>query len=244
MAKQQPLSQPPILEALIDIRVTPKSEMTPEVFSSITHKLNETYIVKPQESISFRISGESSSVQVLPKEKLGERIEGNDREFVIQFQVSGFTFSRLKYYTSWENLVSETKNFWERYKTAAEPQKVTRIATRYINRVELPQPVGSLTRFLTAPPILPPHLPSTIAGFQTAVTVVDEPNNIAALFQQRMENAINPSSVAVYLDIDVFQQKDYEINDESFWETLNQMREFKNTVFFESITEETLNPYR
>ncbi len=240
MAKKQTLSHPPIIEALIDIRVMPNADMTAEKFNAISQQLKETYQVSSQETVGIQFDMATQSVQTLPKQSLGMRIEGDGN--VIQFQVSGFTFSRLKHYTTWESLVNETKQFWKQYKEASEPQKITRIATRYINRIDLQQPVGDLTRFLTAPPILPPNVPNQVANFFTRVTIVDEPTQVAAVIQQQIENTI--STLVYVLDIDVFQQKDYDIHDDSFWTTLNQLRDLKNTIFFESITEETLNPYR
>ena len=49
--------------------------------------------------------------------------------------------------------------------------------------------------------------------------------------------------VGVILDIEVFKKSNKGINEKSVWTTINKMRELKNRIFFEMITEKTVRLY-
>ena len=59
---------------------------------------------------------------------------------MIQLRVDGFTFNRLKPYTSWEKIFPRAYRFWKKYLDCVEPVGVTRLATRYINALDVPIP--------------------------------------------------------------------------------------------------------
>ena len=44
-------------------------------------------------------------------------------------------------------------------------------------------------------------------------------------------------------DIEVFKNSNKGINEKSVWTTINKMRELKNRIFFEMITEKTVRLY-
>jgi uncharacterized protein (TIGR04255 family) len=48
----------------------------------------------------------------------------------------------------------------------------------------------------------------------------------------------------IVLDIDVFMARQFDAHEEEFWRCLDQLRDFKNTVFFESITEKAMELFQ
>ena len=48
----------------------------------------------------------------------------------------------------------------------------------------------------------------------------------------------------IVLDIDVYIARQFEPQAQEFWHSLDQLREFKNTVFFESITEKSMELFQ
>jgi uncharacterized protein (TIGR04255 family) len=83
-------------------------------------------------------------------------------------------------------------------------------------------------------------LPQTFAGYFSRVIVPDERGQRTAIITQTFQPT--PPELAVLLDIDVFRSKVFADEQEA-WGVIEQLREFKNLIFFDSITEETARLY-
>ena len=74
----------------------------------------------------------------------------------MQFRINGFTFNRLKPYTSWGDILPQVKDLWSLYIDIASPESITRIAVRYINNIEIPKPDNIVfSDYLKVPPKIP-----------------------------------------------------------------------------------------
>jgi uncharacterized protein (TIGR04255 family) len=62
----------------------------------------------------------------------------SDEKTIVQFRVDGFTFNRLRPYTSWTELFPQALDLWHLYSRVSRPEVITRLAVRYINRIPLP----------------------------------------------------------------------------------------------------------
>lgn len=244
MAKQEHLRNPPIVEAVIDIRVVPKDGITTDIFSQLIESHREKFKIEPEEEFGIQVSLPSKTVNTIPSRRIGVRLGNEQTGVVAQLHLDGFTFSRLRNYTEWGSLKSEAKELWEAYKFVTMPTRITRIATRYINNLQLQMPIDNLNRFLTAPPSVPPNVPNALTHFKTEVILIDELVGCAAKISQQLHWIPNLPTASIILDIDVFEQKSRDVTDDSLWEKLDSMRDLKNKIFFESVTEETLNQYR
>jgi uncharacterized protein (TIGR04255 family) len=152
--------------------------------------------------------------------------------------MDGFTFNRLKPYTSWEGILPQALELWRIYIEEFAPHIVTRIAVRYINRLSLPAPVLNLSRYLTAPPTVPAGAPQSLRGFLQRVILEDAATGLTAHVTQASERSPKPDTVIILLDIDVHRMAEYSVTDDRLVSTLHALREMKNRIFFASITEE------
>ncbi|MEW5816558.1 MAG: TIGR04255 family protein, partial [Spirochaetota bacterium] len=159
-----------------------------------------------------------------------------DQKQIFQARIDGFTFSRLKPYETWEQLRDEAHRVWQLYGGVVSTE-ITRVALRYINRMEFPLPIRDFSDYLTAAPIVPAGLPQGVSSFLTRVVIHEPEIDAAAIITQALEQVVNPSILPIILDIDVFKQKSEGISEEDAWDTLDKLRHFKNKIFFESITE-------
>jgi len=82
----------------------------------------------------------------------GYMFRSEDEFNVVQFRVDGFTFNRLKPYTSWKSVWPQALELWRKYQNMALPVAITRMALRYINHIELPSRAFRLDDVLTCPP--------------------------------------------------------------------------------------------
>lgn len=245
MAKQRHLSNAPITEAIIDFRVKIPSGFDTEKLLSVTDDLSTSYPKSEPRKIitgSFGIEKGKPFVQPPKDEGIqGYFFKSEDEKNIAQFRVDGFTFNRLQPYLNWETVLSEAKNLWKLYLSKAEPEVITRIAVRYINRLELRLPINDFSEYITAPPTVPDSLPQEVSQFLTKVVIHE--GDITANIIQTLDKSPKPDHIRIILDIDVFIFNELGIRMEDIWTDFEKLHKMKNRIFFESITEKTARLY-
>lgn len=245
MARKRHLTKAPITEALIDLRVILPSDFDAQEFSKLSDQLSAKYPKKePRKLVSGSFGVREGKPFTGPTEYKG--IDGfyyksEDERNIVQFRSDGFTFNHLYPYTKWESVITEAKNMWELYCSLAKPEIISRVAVRYINRLELPLPI-EFERYLTAPPKIPDSLPQELSGFLTRILISEA--GITANIVQSLDSSTKPDHGVIILDIDVFEVKKSGFDKENVWSEFEQLRKFKNRIFFKSITEETARLYK
>lgn len=243
MAKQQHLSRAPITEALIDIRVTlPTQTREIEHLTGLDEKLRNQYPDKKTiQEFQYKVELGSSQAEETSSKPLGFRYTSADGTQVIQATLSGLTFSRLPPYQDWQKLREEANKVWSIYLYHVRPENITRVAARYINKLTLPGPHIDFDQYLNYVPIVPRALPQMLAGFFSRIVVPDEKAQCTGIITQSFQPS--PSEIAIVLDIDVFREKVFA-DEKEVWVTIDHLRDFKNLIFFDSITEETVKLYQ
>lgn len=243
MAKQQHLSKAPITEALIDMRVTlPTQTRDIKHLTGLDEKfLNQYPDKKTIQEFQYKVELGLSHAEEASSNPIGFRYTSADSTQVIQATLSGLTFSRLPPYQDWSKLREEANRVWSIYSDHVRPENITRVAARYINKLTLPGPHIDFDQYLNYVPIVPKALPQVLTGFFSRIVVPDEKAQCTAIITQFFQPS--PSEVAVVLDIDVFREKVFA-DDQEAWETIGHLRDFKNLIFFDNITEETVKLYQ
>ena len=131
----------------------------------------------------------------------------------------------------------EAYRLWQLYVDVASPELITKAALRYINHLKVPLPIMGFAEYLVAPPIVPGQLPHIVTSFLTRVIIVDSAIGAAANITQALDFI---SDGNIILDIDVYKQAEFSVEGNDAWEMLEKLRDFKNRIFFESVTERTL----
>jgi len=246
MAEYAHLNKAPIVEALIDFRVKPKDGLQRSDLQPIQEKLKDRYPtqksihqIKAEFSLNVRDgAAPETPIRSTSESRIGIRLDSIDHLRVLQAQIHGFTFSRLKPYDTWETLLEETKALWNLYVEVAAPVSLTRVATRFINRLELPLPIPEFEEYLTRPPVVPNGIPELVSEFLSRIVAHDTASGASIVVIQALETVVPGSNVLpVLLDIDVFKQANFDVNSNDYWELLSEFRNLKNTAFFGSITE-------
>jgi uncharacterized protein (TIGR04255 family) len=136
-----------------------------------------------------------------------------------------------------------TNELWALYCDAATPQAVTRLALRYINHIQLPWPDVDFDLFLRAGPVVPSELPQFVPAFNLQVLIADTENEIAANVIQRLESSLKDERNTVVLDIDAFKAVDLLPDDPVIDSCFARLRDFKNQIFFNYLTDDALRRY-
>lgn len=238
------LHNAPIVEAIIDFRVSRPEQISPDVFSNIEESIGEQYAKKSPIRLFQGYFGIDNGRLVDPSQSqidLGWRYQTEHE--VAQFRVDGFTFSKIEPYTTWEEVFAEAFRLWGIYRRLAEPTQVLRLAVRYINRMRVPG-MQDVSRYLEAPPTLPAPIPQLLREFLTRVYVDDNGTGASAVIVQALEKSMDPNTFSILLDIDAFREVPLPPDDPSLPEVFEQLRSLKNDIFYASITEATAEMYQ
>ncbi len=244
MANPRHLANAPITEALVDFRVSLPLDFDPSVFERVRDELRSEYPqvdVRRGYATSF---GVKEGVPMQPNtEDIGIHgffLKSEDGLDLAQFRRDGFTLNRMKPYTSWEAVRPEALRLWELYVQAAAPRQVERLALRFINHVPLPGPLTDLSKYLTAPPTVAPDVPQEVSSFLTRMVLQESTVELSANVLQAFEGSLKHDTVTIILDIDAYKNGPFGIESDDVGPTLDLLRDFKNRIFFGSVTESTL----
>lgn len=247
MARQRHLRNAPITEALIDIRATPSKVDQLDVLRSLVAAVGQDYPEVSERrgfNVSLVLGGASASQASTPEPmRDGYLCRSKDGRSVVQFRNDGFTFNRLRPYTRWEQILPEALRLWRLYSAALAPQ-IFRIAVRYINQLEIPSSSTHLEEYLTAPPKAPRRPSQEVTAFFSRVVIQDKATGAMAFLIQARDPSLSASSDVLILDIDAFKSAEgVRLSDEDVEPTLDQLRQMKNFLFFESVEEPALEKY-
>lgn len=242
MAEIHHLKNAPITEALIDLRIKPSLNSS---FLSALSSVTEIQNRYPERQVQRRFKGgfglQEGQPFISPPEEsvIGYIYKSPDKHHMVQYRLDGFTFNRLKPYTGWENIIAEARKLWNIYHNKTSPELISRIAVRYINRIDLPLPITDFSDYLTAPPSIPKNAPQAVSSFLTRVVVHDSEWQLDANITQAMERSAKRDFVTVIIDVDAYKAGEFVPQTDDIWMVFNHLRDLKNRIFFGSITEKT-----
>jgi uncharacterized protein (TIGR04255 family) len=168
----------------------------------------------------------------------GIRFASGDEKQFFQVHLDGFTLYRLAPYQGWEPFRDEARRLWAIYRQTVHPWKVTRLALRYVNRLDLPL-AAELKDYLRTSPQVSPGLPQGVAGFYLQLTIPQPDLKSTLLLREALGPPTAPGGVSVVLDIDLFRSDDVPADEDGIWAFLESLRGRKNEVFEACITDRT-----
>ncbi len=227
-------SQAPITEAVIDIRVAPRAQLTLAEVESIGGGEAERY---PDRQGTFLAAGPFDP-GAAAADRSGSRFASADRKLIWQSRRDGFTFSRLAPYDRWEPFREESQRLWLLCRGLTRPESVTRIAVRYINRFDIPAVSFNLKRYFLTAPDLAPSLPQRLAGFFLQVQVPQDDIGGYALINQARIPSARTGIVSIVLDIDLCCNQNLPQEEPVLWQRFEALHERMNEIFEACITDE------
>jgi len=242
------LRNAPITEAIIDFRAKLRPDFDVKKFHSLRQRLeNEFPEVEEISQIQFEFQSQPGKFLTQSQKDLGIHgvaFRSADKLDIVQFQRGGFTFNRLKPYTSWEEVFGKASELWKLYVATASPVEVSHIATRYINQMQFPMPLADLSRYLKVPAGLPEGWPQVVSGFLTKVVVQEPDEDITANITLVLESSPDNRHLPVIFDIDVLQKNVSNIGTDELHRRFAKLREMKNRIFFGGLTQEAINLFK
>lgn len=233
----------PITEALIDIRTLLPKETNISVLEGLGETIKEKYPSKEiREYIQTGFNLKEGALTEMATQKgvdgIFYRSVPEDNK-IVQFRMNGFTFNKLKPYENWERFQKEGRDLWDLYYRIAKPIRITRIALRYINRIELPGNCKDLSEYLKNIPVLSKEIEQGFSHFFIRFVIPDKDLNATAVLTETLAQRFptDKDIIPIVYDIDVYKKVSYEENIEDMWIDFDDLRKLKNTIFENSFTD-------
>jgi uncharacterized protein (TIGR04255 family) len=198
-------------------------------------KVDPTYEAKGLMELRPGVAASASASH----EQTGLKFLTPDGKYICQFRKTGMVLSRLAPYESWEPFRDEARRLWNMYRESVKPGPVTRLAVRYINRIDIPEPSVDLKRYFRTSPELSPQLPQNLARFFMQLRITQDDINAEAVINQTTIPPEQEGVVSVVFDVDLFRTDGVPQDDEAIWSYFETLHARKNEIFEACITDET-----
>jgi uncharacterized protein (TIGR04255 family) len=230
----------PITEALIDIQVALPEGLTTSALDPVYDHVKGQYPMKKKRvHLQSQLSVGEDVSAVTKHTLMGFSFSSEDGKQVLQARLNGFTFSRLRPYITWPQLRDEAHRLWDIYRRILDPTKITRVAVRYINQIDIPLSSIDHKDYFRTFPEVSPDLPQVLTGFFLQLRFPQQDfGGLLILTQTTQVSSAGPSVVSVILDLDVFKENNIDSDEES-WNLLEILRDRKNEFFEACITDRT-----
>jgi uncharacterized protein (TIGR04255 family) len=237
----------PIKEAIFDVRVDKVSNLDIDSYLELIEnklsdypKFEKQYIVSGQFKIDRKNIDVTSEQQA--KKTLGIVYFNEADNIKIQFRKDGFTLNMLEPYSQWSEFSSLAFKFWEIYKDEIKPNKITRIALRYINKLNLPLDGHfNFDDYLTNMPKLPDVFEDSFSDFLLRTGVICKDSGNPVILTRRMERP-NEGFLPFIIDIDVFKKDG--VNPDNLVSDFEILRKNKNDIFESLIKDKTRSLFK
>ncbi|VUX47991.1 conserved hypothetical protein [Candidatus Defluviicoccus seviourii] len=231
--------RPPITEAVIELRIA--AEIGDREQKKVVERLNR-YYPHSQSMQGINLSIDATGGQVgLQQHMQGYRLSSEDQTDVVLVMPQGIASARLAPYPGWPALCDRAKAAWDVWRQETPHHPVSRIGTRYINRIDIPfddRPAILIADYLTLYPHIPASSIKPMLGYMMEVGgPVASPNWTATIRSARVMPPPIPNHMSLLLDIDVFRTEEIPLRDDCLWDLINTARDIKNGIFESCITD-------
>lgn len=160
-----------------------------------------------------------------------------DNTQVFQVRMDGFTLSRLHPYERWEFLRDEGQRLWTKYASSVGPVNITRVALRYISRLEIPLPLTDFAQYLRTVPMIAPGMNQTVSSLFMQVQIPYPQIKAILNLTEAVVPQTSPQTVPVVLDLDLWRTEDVPQTANGLWSCFEELHACENRIFEECITD-------
>jgi uncharacterized protein (TIGR04255 family) len=143
----------------------------------------------------------------------------------------------------WHHFEAGARLVWNAFVDYFGPQEVTELRLRYLNRIVIPIGNLDLPDYFNTYPHVPVGIDTGIGDFLMRLRLVDESVPSVANLTMRADVGNPPGTFPIVFDIEVTLIGGAPATVD-LWNYVNALREYKNRLFFDSITEETRALFR
>lgn len=172
----------------------------------------------------------------------GYVFKSTDEAHRIRLQRTRFSFHRLPPYADWSDLEAGARAAWEHFVRRYEPEYISRFGLRYLNRIVTP-PVRDLADYVTFVPSIPAVIDTGYGEYLMRLVLRDDTVPGTAEIMQ-LARSVPGGHHQMTFDIEVGGEREYSTDDPELWAHMCRLRDYKNRIFFSSITDECRELFR
>lgn len=243
-------ANPPIVEAVVDIECDFAADFN---LKSIEESLKQAFLdsypkARTQflQEFSFAMKPGQTVDQSTRQALQAFQFLHDDSKQLVQARSTGYSFNRLAPYSSLDEYLPEVQRTWDLYRAVAKPIQIRAVQLRYINRILLPMPDGplDLDDYFKSGPQLPEGSGLTFTGFLNQSSAVERETGYLVTTVLTAEQP-QEGKLPVIFDNTVRATRSTQSSDWSGLEaTLRALRDLKNRVFRNTLTDTCLNLFQ
>ena len=229
----------PIILSIIQFRYDKIEALDYKKLMEIGKTINSTYpSIKEQFTRNLDIKElEVTSVTLGDKITNGVVFLSKDNKQSITINEEKFTFQKHGNYNGWDDFIKDFKDNWEVFNSVLGIETLKGLSVRVVNRFNLPMNIKSPEEYFTTF-INTNSGTLSIGNFQFKYTARDASKNMHWNIAHSLERAID-NKITYIFDIDVLINENIPNDKNLIWEKFNLIREKKNSIFNDGITEKT-----
>jgi uncharacterized protein (TIGR04255 family) len=239
MKNWESFTNPPIQEAIFTIILSEDliSDQLERIVSNTYLKETFRNEIKQIYKTTAKIEQEDGEFKVFNSLKEADGFRFNSESRVLIVKQNQISLHIISGYKNWEFVVDELSKIIQEISTILDI-KCTNIAVRFINNIKLPQPSVSLNDFFTLYISLPSGISQSFDNFFLTISV-SKKDMKATIIETVDSRTHDNNQIGIILDIDVNKPLNKKLNLISIKDDFQELREYKNELFFNTITEKT-----
>jgi len=241
------LNNPPVVAALFQLRFNPK-EVRLDDFLTVDKQLKHTLPNQTKNiQVGLDLGGTSIPLGVSPisgtsDAKIGSYIYFSvDQKVKLEISENAITYIDESPYKNWDDFKMKVLKLLSILSDVLNKVEITRTSIRFINRFtfkEFDHPEEYFNTLISSNRDEGLPYPLQQYGFKLVMVIPDR--NIYTMVNQNVEN-IRSGSFIYTFDIDVIDRQNLIFNIDTLSMNMEELRSVKNTIFFDNVTQKTLD---
>ncbi|MBI3245436.1 MAG: TIGR04255 family protein [Deltaproteobacteria bacterium] len=232
---------PPVIEALCEFRFKSSQPWDWTIPGLVYEKVRGQFPKKRQQNV-LEVAMQPDENKVLPQMKTGvERMQflNEEENALVQVGPDLLAVNHLPPYPKWDAFKTLILEQLTVYRNIANPEALTRIGLRYINRIEIPAKSIELEAYFHAFPRIPEPIPQAFPSFVLHVDVAYEKPSSVLRFILGSAPSETPEKLTFILDLDMVGSGENVPSMEQLGNWIEVAHEHVEAAFDASFTEKT-----
>ena len=229
-------AKPPIVEATIEVRTN--EVLDRRDLERCRDRFKKRY-EKVEDLAEVTLSFAAGAVTHQSK-PMGYKLTAANAVDVMVINPISIVISRFAPYVNWEALIGDFQQNYELYVKIVGRRPVIRIGARYQNRIDVPNALikgANWPDFVRVLPSLPKEIADSSGSYYINVQPPFRDTKIKLIIQTGPVTEVLLDHTSLQLDIDAFMDSDLPTRVDLLWEEFAKLRDVKNAVFENCITD-------
>jgi uncharacterized protein (TIGR04255 family) len=154
------------------------------------------------------------------------------------------SFHHVRQYVNWDSFFEDFKHVWGIFCDQVSKMDLTNLTVRYLNEIRVSLPLSDgFKEYVTLLPEIPNGISSAVNSFFIQINVPNADNSLNGIVNETFGLQSGGNELTITLDISAVKQGVFVCNSQEMWQTFVDLRNFKNEMFFNCITEKTALMY-